>query len=62
MAAPDDDRTKKQRQRSVAIGLTLGALALLFYVWSMVKMNDQLHDLQAQKLQQDQQQKKSTTP
>ena len=33
-----DSQRRSRRNRSIAIGLTLGALAILFYVVTIVKM------------------------
>jgi hypothetical protein len=33
-----DEQKRRRRARSIAIGLTLGALALLFYVVTIVKL------------------------
>lgn len=35
---PDEDRRRRQRRNSIALGLVLGALVLLFYVLTIVKM------------------------
>ena len=38
VAADDDERLRRQRTRSVAIALTLGALVLLFYAATIVRL------------------------
>lgn len=37
-----EEQSKRRRGRSVAIALTLGALVLLFYVVTIVKMGPQI--------------------
>ena len=37
-----EEQVKRRRARSVAIALTLGALVLLFYVVTIVKMGPQI--------------------
>ncbi|MBD8892999.1 hypothetical protein [Roseibium litorale] len=37
-----EEQAKRRRARSVAIALTLGALVLLFYVVTIVKMGPQI--------------------
>lgn len=34
----NDEQAKRRRSRSIAIGLALGALVILFYIVTMVKM------------------------
>jgi hypothetical protein len=34
----DEDRRRRQRRNSIALGLVLGALVILFYVLTIVKM------------------------
>lgn len=34
----DEDRRRRQRRNSIALGIVLGALVLLFYVLTIVKM------------------------
>jgi hypothetical protein len=38
LAEPDDERLKRQRNRSIAIALVLGALVLLFYAATIVRL------------------------
>lgn len=35
---PMDDENRRRRGRNIALGLVLGALAILFYLITMVKM------------------------
>lgn len=37
-----DEQKKRQRGRSIAIGLTLGALVILIFIVSIVKMKEGL--------------------
>jgi len=34
----DEDRRRRQRRNSIALGLVLGALVVLFYVLTLVKL------------------------
>jgi len=34
----DEDRRRRQRRNSIALGLVLGALVILFYVLTIVKL------------------------
>ena len=34
----DDEQLKRRRRRSIALGLVLGGLVLIFYVLTIVKM------------------------
>ena len=38
LAAPDDERLRRQRTRSIAIAAMLGALVLLFYAATIVRL------------------------
>lgn len=38
LAAPDDERLRRQRNRSIAIAFVLGALVLLFYAATIVRL------------------------
>jgi len=38
LAAPDDERLRRQRTRSIAIAVMLGALVLLFYAATIVRL------------------------
>jgi len=36
--APDEEAKRRRRRNSIALGLVLGALVLIFYVLTIVKM------------------------
>ena len=39
MAADDDDADKARKRRNIALALALGALVVLFYVMTMIRVH-----------------------
>lgn len=41
---PDEEAKRRRRRNSIALGLVLGALAVIFYVLTIVKMGPAVFD------------------